>query len=501
MKKKISAVVLCLCMLFLTACGGSSSTITTYTIALEQMPRNFDPQVASAGNELLVLTNIYDGLFEYVDGEIVPNVCESYTLSDDGLTYTFNLRSDSTFYLSKTEQIPVTAADFAFAFERILNRSTRSPYYDDFKHISKVEAVDSHTLKIVLSKADNEFISKLCMSATYPCNKDFFEKTNGAYGLRVNDILSNGPYTINYLADDGSYATLVRVVEKTGGIDRIRVSLLDKDSTAEELYTADKISGYFADNRQGTLPAGTVYSYENSLFNMVFNLEDEVLANKNIRRAFAYYSYALENSGANLSAVTQSHSIFTDAMTLGEKPVGQVVSPHKASYINNDAKEMLQNGLADLERMSIGNLSVLIPSDIAYSVIAENINQLWQKNLGAFLAVEFLPSAEIEKRIASGNFDIAFCSYLPSGNNLLEVIQPYAEYDSDIADCVEKIKSNAGSDIAAKYVSEAQAIILDNAYLVPMCATPTNYVHKSYFAGIDINPFGNIINLKYATVK
>ncbi len=500
MKKKISAVVLCLCMLFLTACSGSSSTITTYTIALEQMPRNFDPQVASADNELLVLTNIYDGLFEYVDGEIVPNVCESYTVSDDGLTYTFNLRKDSTFYLSKTEQIPVTSKDFAFALQRVLDPATHSPYYGDFSHIEKVDSQQDYVLEIKLRHKDNEFLSKLCGPAAYPCNYDFFMNTNGAYGLRVNDILSNGPYTINYLADDGSYATLIRVVEKAGGIDRIRVSLLDGESTVEELYESDKISGFFADNRTA-LPAGTVYSYENSLFNMVFNLEDEVLANKNIRRAFAYYSYGLENSGANLSAVHQSYSIFTQAMTLGEKPVSEAVSTSVASYMDNDAKEMLQNGLADLGRMSIGSLSVLIPSDVAYSVIAENINQLWQKNLGAFLTVEFLPTAEIEKRVSTGNFDIAFCTYVPGGNNLLEVIEPFAEYDSNISRCVENIKANTGSDLAAKYVSEAQDIILDNAYLVPMCATPTDYVHKSYFAGVDINPFGNIINLKYATVK
>ena len=66
---------------------------------------------------------------------------------------------------------------------------------------------------------------------------------------------------------------------------------------------------------------------------------------------------------------------------------------------------------------------------------------------------------------------------------------------------MEKIKANAGSDAAAKWVAEAQSLILDKAYLVPMCSTPTSYVHKDYFAGVDINPFGNIVNLKYATVK
>ena len=150
MKKKILAVLLCLCTLFTTACS-SAGTISTYTISLDSMPKNFDPQVASEDNEFLVLTNIYDGLFEYRDGIVVPNVCESYDISADGLRYTFRLRSDSSFYLSKSEQIPVTAHDFAFALERVLNPNTRSPYHQSFSHIKNIRVVDDYTLEVTLS--------------------------------------------------------------------------------------------------------------------------------------------------------------------------------------------------------------------------------------------------------------------------------------------------------------------------------------------------------------
>lgn len=498
MKKKILAVLLCLCTLFTTACS-SAGTISTYTISLYSMPKNFDPQVASEDNEFLVLTNIYDGLFEYRDGIVVPNVCESYDISADGLKYTFRLRSNSSFYLSKSEQIPVTAHDFAFALERVLNPNTRSPYHQSFSHIKNIRVVDDYTLEVTLSKTDNEFLSKLCLPAAYPCNEEFFGKTNGAYGLRVNDILSNGPFTINYLADDGSYATLVRVVEKSGGIDRIRVSLSDGETTDAELYRNDKISGFFSDSTSSA--EGTVYSYENSTFNMFFNHNNEVLNNADVRRAFSFYCYGMENSGANLEAVNQHFSIFTGAMTMGSSRVCDVVTPKRPSYMNKDAKKLLQDGLAELERMSIGSLSVLIPSDVAYSVIAENINQLWQKNLNTFLSVEFIPSAEIEKRMAKGDFDIAFYSYTPTENNILNVIEPFAEYNSDIRECYDSIKQYAGTDKAVDYASRAQEIILEKALMVPMCTDSAHYIHKDYFAGIDINPFGNIVNLKNATVK
>ena len=500
MKKKILSALLAVCTVFLTACSGAG-TISTYTISLNQMPKNFDPQVATADSELLVLTNVYDGLFEYRNGKIVPNVCESYNISDDGLTYTFNLRSNSSFFVSKSEQIPVTAADFAFGLERLLTPSTRSPYYEKFSHIADIRVVNDYCLEVELSKTDNEFLSKLCMPAAYPCNRDFFEKTSGAYGLRVKDMLSNGPFTVNYLADDGSYATLIRVREDDGGIDRIRISLADGESSDTDLYTNDKISGFFAFNQNLSSLDGTVYSYENSTFNMFVNPESKILKNEKVRRAFSFYCYAMENSGANLQAITQQYSIFTGAMTLGSSNVCDVISPVRPSYMDKDAKQMLQDGLAELEKMSIGNLSVLIPSDVAYSVIAENINQLWQKNLNAFLAVEFLPSAEIEKRMATGDFDIAFYSYTPTENNILNVIEPFARYDSDIAECVKNIKANTGSSKAVQYAEKAQNIILEKALMAPMCTDSARYIHKSYFAGVEINPFGNIVNLKYAKVK
>ena len=80
MKKKILAVLLSAAVLVMSACSGAG-TISTYTISLAEMPENLDPQVATEDNELLVLTNIFDCLFEYRDGKIQPNVCRSYTVS------------------------------------------------------------------------------------------------------------------------------------------------------------------------------------------------------------------------------------------------------------------------------------------------------------------------------------------------------------------------------------------------------------------------------------
>ena len=62
-------------------------------------------------------------------------------------------------------------------------------------------------------------------------------------------------------------------------------------------------------------------------------------------------------------------------------------------------------------------------------------------------------------------------------------------------------KSISGSSAAAQYVSQAQNIILEKALIVPMCSDSANYIHKDYFTGVEVNPFGNIVNLKYAAVR
>ena len=496
MKKLFMAVfsaVLCLAM-----CGCSSAgTISTYTMALDIMPKNLDPQVATSPEELLVITNTFDGLFEYVGGKITKNVCQDYSVSSDGLTYTFTLRSDSSFYVNKNEQIPVTAHDFVFAFDRILDPKTKSPYYSDFANIAAVTAESDTVLIIRLKEADNNFLSKLCMPCTVPCNKEFFESTQGAYGLTVKNILSNGPFTVNYLADDGSYATLIRTYSSADGIDRIRISLLDGENTAEQLYNSDSISGYFTDNSSSGIECS------NALFNMYFNPQSEALSNKYIRGALAYYCYGMENSGANTAAVTQNYSLFPSAVTLGDDSLNDLLTVQRPLYMYTDSpKDLLSQGLAEAGAVKLGSLKVLVPNDVKYSVIVENINQLWQKDLGVFCALEFLSSSEIEKLIATGDFDIAFYSHTLLKNDPLEVIAPYSAVNGDIAMYADMLEHSHLSDTeVVNAVEHAHNNITEMVYAVPMCTDSYMYVHKSFFSGVEVNPFGNIVNLKYAKVK
>lgn len=78
----------------------------------------------------------------------IPNMAESWTVSDDAKTYTFKLRPD----LEWSDGTPLTAHDFAWTYEQVIKPENQYPYIENLKEIVSYRAVDDRTLEIVLSE-------------------------------------------------------------------------------------------------------------------------------------------------------------------------------------------------------------------------------------------------------------------------------------------------------------------------------------------------------------
>ena len=89
-------------------------------------PKSLDPSTVTAVNDFRILMNLYDGLVRYKDGtlEVEPSLADSWTISDDGLTYTFPLRDGIAFH----DGSPLNAEAVKFTFDRMLDES--HPYHD-----------------------------------------------------------------------------------------------------------------------------------------------------------------------------------------------------------------------------------------------------------------------------------------------------------------------------------------------------------------------------------
>jgi len=128
-------------------------------------PQSLDPQVSTAVNDFRILVNIYDGLVRYGDGtlEVEPALATDWTISDDGLSYTFNLREGVTFH----DGTPFNAEAVKFNFDRMLDED--HPYYDtgpfplsfNFSAVESVNVIDEHTVEFVLAEPFAPFLSNL----------------------------------------------------------------------------------------------------------------------------------------------------------------------------------------------------------------------------------------------------------------------------------------------------------------------------------------------------
>ena len=128
-------------------------------------PKSLDPHAVTAVNDFRILMNLYDGLVRYKDGtlEVEPALATSWSISEDGTEYTFDLQSGITFH----DGTPFNAEAVEFNFDRMLDES--HPYHDTgpfplsffFSAIQDVEVVDEDTVKFTLDAPYAPFLSNL----------------------------------------------------------------------------------------------------------------------------------------------------------------------------------------------------------------------------------------------------------------------------------------------------------------------------------------------------
>jgi peptide/nickel transport system substrate-binding protein len=102
---------------------------------------------ASSGYQGLVYTG---GLLRLDENtlEYIPNMAESYTISDDGLTFTFNLRQDMVW----SDGEPITAHDFQYVYDMAKNPDNGYPYISQLDFINTYEAIDDFTIQATIGE-------------------------------------------------------------------------------------------------------------------------------------------------------------------------------------------------------------------------------------------------------------------------------------------------------------------------------------------------------------
>lgn len=221
MKRIVVVLMICAMMLSAAACGSTAAqpaAAAEAPAAAQNVESGFlrvaalydisTMDVAQTTDNYMVPMNIFDRLFESeveADGStaIVPSLCESYVVSDDGLTYTFTLREGVVF----SNGSALTASDVQYTFERLL---TSGGVNDDIPlEVAGAEAlqngeadtlegftvIDDCHFSITLNAANAGFVAELTGPAISVVDRETMETVQN-FGLSCEDTIGTGPYKV-----------------------------------------------------------------------------------------------------------------------------------------------------------------------------------------------------------------------------------------------------------------------------------------------------------------
>lgn len=321
----------------LAACSSSSKTSgKTYNYVYGGDPATLDYVSTNKKNMTTAVSNGVDGLFENDQyGNLKPSVAESWSVSQDGLTYTYKIRKGVKWYTSDGEEYAdVTAKDFVTGLKHAADTKSEAIYLlqnsvkglndyvsGDNKNFADVgiKAIDDHTLQYTLSEPEPYWNSKLTYSVTWPVNADFLKSKGKDFGKSTDptSILYNGPYLLKSLTTKSSIEFIKN--ENYWDKDNVHfdnVKLTYDDGTDQESLERNFTDGVY--NLARLFPTSSNYS------KVAKQYKDDI-----------YYTQpgaAVEGVGINIDRQTYGHT---------SKENDQQKSSTKAALLNKDFRQSL----------------------------------------------------------------------------------------------------------------------------------------------------------------
>ena len=188
--RRIAVALLCAATLLTGSVLAQSGTLE---IAVDTAPVGLDPHKVTAFSSFVVIGQIYDGLVEVnADLGIEPALAESWTVSDDGLTYVIKLREGVQFHNDRT----MTADDVVYSYERIVDPETASPQASRFAQVASAVATGEHEVTFTLSQPFAPFLSNL--TNLYVVPREVVERL----GDLQQEAVGTGPFVLDEIVPD-----------------------------------------------------------------------------------------------------------------------------------------------------------------------------------------------------------------------------------------------------------------------------------------------------------
>lgn len=443
-------------------------------------PKTIDPGLNAAVDGGHVINNTFEGLMREKDGQYVPAAAEKYEVSDDGLVYTFTIRKGAKW--SDGQQ--VTAKDFEYAWNRVLDPETASEYSWIFSEaaVDSFRAVDDMTFEVTLSTPAPYFLGLTAFYTFFPVREDAVAQgPDGAWAIKPESAISNGPFKLTEYKD-GDKLILSKNDQywdaKNTKLDKIEALMIVEASTAytayksDELHAIDQMPSEVIPQLQATstefqiLPQDGTYYYS-------FNIGVEPLNDINVRKA--------------LSLAIDRQSICTEVTKSGEIPAFSMVAP--TSYDANGKNfthELGNYGLsptADVAKAKeymaaagfedgkgFPSLEIIYNTNDNHKKIAEAVQEMWKQNLGIDVSLTNQEWAVFQDTRKQHNFQVARAGWIGDYSDPMTYLGMFvsgspmnypgwesAEYDGLLESAKTKVGQERFEDLykAAKLLDES----------------------------------------------
>ena len=385
-KRVLSAGLTFAATLLLAACGQSGSDTKTYSSTFSGNPTTFNYLLDYYADNTAIITNLVDGLLENDNhGNLVPSLAEDWSVSSDGLTYTYKLRKDAKWFTADGEEYaPVKAQDFVTGIKYAVDNKSQAidliqnsikglnDYItgadSDFSKVG-VKAIDDQTVEYTLARPEPYWNSKTTNSILFPVNEEFLNSKGKDFGtLSPDSILYSGPY----LLKDFTSKSSIEYVKNPHYYDHDKVSiehvkLAYFDGSDQELTIRNFESGAYS--IAGVYPNSSNFAKTKEKYkdNIVYSLQDKTswyfnfnvnrkaynhtskttdeqkkstetaVLNKNFRQAVNFAldrtAYSAQSNGEEAASKTLRNTLVPPTFVqVGDKTFGEVVASKLVNY-------------------------------------------------------------------------------------------------------------------------------------------------------------------------
>ena len=561
--KNVAAVAMAGCMAAsLAACGGSASTAAStetstaasteaatgeestgtasgFTVQLGSNPETLDPALNSAIDGANTLITVFEPLLLIDENnEVIPGQAESYTVSDDGLVWTFTMRDG----LKWSDGSDLTAKDFEYSFKRLAAPDTAAPYAEtvvgmidgyadatgnpdadgnmttepDFDALNVVASEDGKTLTVTLSYPCAYFDKLAAFAAMSPVQQATVEANGDAWCTQPDTYVCNGPYYISQWVPS-ERLVLTKNPNYVGGWDSSKIvsdtitMLLLEDSSAS--YTAynsgeaqlvkdvptDEIPSLTKAEDGGDFYVDTILG----TYYVSLNDQREPFTDPNVRKAL---SLAIDR---DYVANTIMQGTYTPAYNL----VGPGIVDESGMFYDNanDGKTYISDDYeANLEAAKQALADAGYPNGegfptIEYSTndagyhtpVAEYLQQAWGE-LGITVNINKVEWASFTPLRRAGDYDASRNGWVMDYNdpsNMLELFTTsngnndgkYSSADFDAAIEASKV---ADKSVHFQKLHEAEDILMNDYACIPIAYYNDFWLQSPSLKGTWHSPYG-----------